>query len=56
VGQGAGSEGARALSISKTNIVDFDGASEDYHFTFMSKDDCERAMDLFQKMTAHIDG
>lgn len=37
-------------------IVDFDGASEDYHFTIMSKDDCERAMDLFQKMTAHIDG
>ena len=50
MGQGAGSEGARALSISKTNIVDFDGASEDYHFTIMGKDDCKKAMDLFQKM------
>ena len=56
MGQGAGSEGARALSISKTNIVDFDGASEDYHFTIMSKNDCKKAMDLFQKMTSHIDG
>lgn len=37
-------------------IVDFDGASEDYHFTIMNKDDCEKAMDLFQTMTAHIDG
>ena len=37
-------------------IVNFDGASEDYHFTIMSKDDCEKAMDLFQKMTVHIDG
>ncbi len=37
-------------------IVNFDGAGEDYHFTIMSKDDCEKAMDLFQKMTAHIDG
>lgn len=38
------------------NIVNFDGASEDYHFTIMSKDDCEKAMDLFKKMTAHVDG
>ena len=37
-------------------IVNFDGASEDYHFTIMSKDDCDKAMDLFKKMTAHADG
>lgn len=37
-------------------IVNFDGASEDYHFTIMNKEDCERAMDLFKKITADIDG
>lgn len=37
-------------------IVNFDGASEDYHFTIMDKDDCEKAMGLFKKMTSHIDG
>lgn len=37
-------------------IVNFDGASEDYHFTIMNKEDCEKAMDLFKKMTADIDG
>lgn len=37
-------------------IVDFDGASEDYHFTIMKKEDCEKAMDLFQKLTAPIKG
>ena len=37
-------------------IVDFDGASEDYHFTIMNKDDCEKAMALFKKMTAGIEG
>lgn len=31
-------------------IVNFDGAGEDYHFTIMGKDDCKKAMDLFQKM------
>ncbi len=36
-------------------IVDFDGASEDYHFTIMNKDDCEKARDLFKRMTDHID-
>ena len=37
-------------------IVDFDGGSEDYHFTIMNKEDCEKAMDLFKKITAYIDG
>lgn len=36
-------------------IVNFDGASEDYHFTIMNKDNCEKAMDLFKQMTVHID-
>lgn len=45
-----------AAQLEDLYIVDFDGASEDYHFTIMSKDDCEKVMDLFQKMTAHIDG
>ncbi len=31
-------------------IVNFDGAGEDYHFTIMGKNDCKKAMDLFQKM------
>ena len=37
-------------------IVNFDGAGEDYHFTVMNKDDCEKVMELFRRMTAHIDG
>ena len=36
-------------------IVNFDGASEDYHFTIMDKDDCGKAIDLFKRMTSHID-
>lgn len=35
-------------------IVDFDGAGEDYHFTIMSKSECEKAMILFKKMTSHV--
>ena len=35
-------------------IVNFDGAGEDYHFTIMNKTDCDKAMALFAKMTAHI--
>lgn len=38
------------------NIVNFDGASEDYHFTIMKKEDCEKAMNLFEQLTADIDG
>ena len=38
------------------NIVNFDGASEDYHFTIMNKEDCEKAMNLFEQLTADIDG
>ena len=45
-----------AAQLEDLYIVDFDGASEDYHFTIMNKGDCEKAMDLFSKMTAHIDG
>lgn len=45
-----------AAQLENLYIVDFDGASEDYHFTIMSKNDCKKAMDLFQKMTSHIDG
>lgn len=37
-------------------IINFDGASEDYHFTIMNKPDCEKAMNLFKRMTAHIMG
>lgn len=37
-------------------IVNFDGAGEDYFFTIMNKEDCDKARDLFKKMTAHIDG
>ena len=37
-------------------IVNFDGAGEDYHFTIMDKDDCQKAMDLFKRLTAHING
>lgn len=37
-------------------IVNFDGGSEDYHFTIMNKEDCEKAMDLFKKMTEDIKG
>lgn len=37
-------------------IVNFDGASEDYHFTIMNQEDCEKAMDLFARLTAHLDG
>lgn len=36
-------------------IVQFDGASEDYHFTIMNLSECKKAMDLFKRMTAHID-
>lgn len=45
-----------AAQLEDLYIVDFDGASEDYHFTIMNKGDCEKAMDLFSKMTAHIEG
>jgi len=37
-------------------IVNFDGAGEDYHFTIMDQEDCEKARTLFRQMTAHIDG
>ncbi len=37
-------------------IVNFDGGSEDYHFTIMGKSDCERAMEAFKNLTAHIHG
>ncbi len=33
-------------------IVNFDGGSEDFHFTIMTQADCERAMALFQALTA----
>ena len=36
-------------------IIDFDGASEDYHFTIMNKEDCGKAMDLFKRMTDRIE-
>ena len=45
-----------AAQLKDLSIVGFDGASEDYHFTIMDKGDCEKSMDLFKKMTAHIDG
>lgn len=45
-----------SVQLEDLYIVNFDGASEDYHFTIMNKEDCERAMDLFKKMTADIDG
>ncbi len=35
-------------------IVNFDGNSEDYHFTIMNKEESEKAMDLFQRMTDQI--
>ncbi len=35
-------------------IVDFGGSSEDYHFTIMNKDDCEKAIDLFHSLTTYI--
>ncbi len=37
-------------------IVNFDGASEDYHFTIMNKEDCEKVRDLFKRITAPITG
>lgn len=37
-------------------IVDFDGASEDYHFTIMNQDDCKKARNAFEEMTAHRKG
>lgn len=37
-------------------ILNFDGAGDDYHFTILNKADCERAIELFQKMTAHVKG
>ena len=37
-------------------IVNFDGGSEDYHFTIMDKQDCEKAMALFGRLTTHIVG
>lgn len=37
-------------------IVNFDGAGEDYHFTLLDKEDCARAMDLFGRLTAGING
>ncbi len=37
-------------------IVDFDGAGEDYHFAIMNKSDCEKARELFKRMTDHING
>ncbi len=45
-----------SVQLEDLYIVNFDGASEDYHFTIMSRDDCEKAMDLFKKMTAHVSG
>ncbi len=45
-----------SVQLEDLYIVNFDGGSEDYHFTIMNKKDCERAMDLFKKMTADIDG
>ncbi len=45
-----------SAQLEELYIVNFDGAGEDYHFTIMDRDDCEKAMDLFQKMTADIDG
>lgn len=37
-------------------IVNFDGASEDYHFTILNQEECEQAIRLFKQMTAHISG
>lgn len=37
-------------------IVNFDGAGEDYHFTILNQEDCEKVRALFQQMTARIDG
>lgn len=45
-----------AAQLKDLYIVNFDGASEDYHFTILNKEDCERAMDFFRKMAAPIDG
>lgn len=38
------------------SLINFDGASEDYHFTILRNEDCENAKALFQKITAHIEG
>lgn len=45
-----------ATQLEDLYIINFDGASEDYHFTIMNQADCEKAMDLFKRMTAYIDG
>ncbi len=45
-----------SVQLKDLYIVDFDGASEEYHFTIMKKEDCKKAMDLFKKMAAHIEG
>ncbi|MDE6686067.1 MAG: hypothetical protein K2K17_01975 [Lachnospiraceae bacterium] len=45
-----------SAQLKDLSIVNFDGASEDYHFTIMNHDDCEKVMKLFERMTAHIDG
>ncbi len=37
-------------------ILDFDGAGEDYHFTILNREDCEKARELFGRMTAPIEG
>lgn len=37
-------------------IVDFYGTGDEYNFTIMNQDDCEKAMNAFKKMTVHIDG
>lgn len=45
-----------STQLDELYIVHFDGAGEDYHFTILNKEDCEKAMDLFKQMTASIDG
>ncbi|MCI8360904.1 MAG: hypothetical protein HFE86_06175 [Clostridiales bacterium] len=37
-------------------IVAFDGAGEDYHFTILNQADCEKAMELFKRTAAHVNG
>ena len=47
---------ALAAQLEDLYIVHFDGAGEDYHFTILNQADCEKAMGLFARMTAHVQG
>lgn len=41
-----------AFQLKDLYIINFDVGSEDYHFTIMNKQDCERAMELFAKISS----